>query len=189
MAVSINAYNAGVVRLVLDRFPLKSVTDIPGVWENTVIPIGNSMQSLNQIQENLLRRQFRDERTLFALSSGARGSPRLRREAYTGAKVEGQLYLAARDFVNDSSRNRIERDAKKVILSRLFKWYAKDFVLNWSNFPGEIQRDPQEMAVLSFMAHYLEDPAKVEFLREGTFKVKYENFDWRLNESPKSGLS
>lgn len=185
MAVLINAYNAGAVKLVLDHYPLKGLTDIPGVWDQTSVVIGNKRGkpgylSLNQIQKTL-RTSFRDEKVLFAITSAARGSPRLMREAYTGPKLEGQLYLAARQFVNDGEKNRIEPGEKKIVLSRLFQWYGSDFLLNWSNFPEEVKWKPQEMAALSFLAHTLEDPKKVEFLKEAEYKVKYHVFDWSLN--------
>ena len=106
-----------------------------------------------------------------------------------GSRVDGQLYVASREFVNDATKNRIELGAKKVILSRLFKWYGKDFLLNWSHFPEKPRWNPEDMSVLSFLAHYLQDPAKVEFLQEGRYKVKYEVFDWALNDEQKGRKS
>lgn len=189
LAIFINAYNTAVVKLILDHYPLKSMMDIPGVWDQPVVSIGTSSEtstpnfySLNELQNEFLRRTFRDEKILFALSWGAKGSPPLRQEAYEGPRLEGQLYLVTRAFVNDEAENQITPGQKKIVLSRLFKWYGKDFLLNWGNFPEEEKWNPEEMAVLSFFAHYLENPKKVEFLREGKYKVKYEVFDWRLND-------
>lgn len=191
IAVLINAYNAGVIKLILAHYPPKTIMNIPGFWDQQVIEFGGgeslssqeekTIYSLNQIENGYLRDMFRDEKILFALSKGARGSPRLRQEAYTGPHLEGQLYLATREFANDQTKNQIEVGKKKIILSRLFKWYGGDFLINWGDFPEGNRWDPQEMAVLSFFAHYLEDPKKVQFLKEETYKVKYETFDWRLN--------
>lgn len=189
VAIFVNAFNAGVIQLILKHYPVQSFLDIPGAWDQPVVRIGTSKKwppskaySLNQLQNGILRRQFRDEKIVFALSTGAKGSPRLRQEAYVGPRLEGQLYTATREFVNDETRNQIVPGNKKIVLSRLFKWYGNDFLLNWGNFPEEEKWDPQEMAVLSFFAHYLEDPKKVEFLKEGKYKVKYDVFDWRLND-------
>lgn len=193
IALLINAYNASVIKSILDHYPIKSVMNIPGGWEQAVVQIGSfSFQpasqeashtySLNQIEHQMLRRGFRDEKILFALSQGAKSSSPLRPEAYTGPKLEGQLYLATRQFANDSTRNRVESGQKKIVLARLFQWYGADFLVNWGKYPGENKWDPNEMAVLSFFAHYLDDPKKVEFLREGKYKVKYEVFDWQLND-------
>jgi len=190
MALWINAFNAGVVRLVLKHYPAKTVMEIPGFWEEQAIEVGTQSKekggkanlfSLGQIEDNILRQSFRDEKILFALSKGARGSPRLRPEAYNGPQLEGQLYLATREFVNREDQNQIDPVKKKVVLSRIFKWHAADFLFNWGDFPEPPKWRPEEMAVLSFFAHYLEDPKKVEFLKEGEYKVKYETFDWDLN--------
>lgn len=191
LAFWINAFNAGVIQLVLKHYPFKSVMGIPGFWGDQSLQAGTlpkvrggrpNSYSLGQIENDILRRGFRDEKILFALSRGARGSPPLRPEAYLGSKVEGQLYLVTRESVNDESRNRIDPAKKKVVLSRLFKWYGKDFLLNWGDFPEPPKWDAWEMAVLSFFAHYLEDPQKVKFLKTGKYKVKYETFDWSLND-------
>ena len=206
IAIWINAFNAGVIKSVLENYPIKSIMDIPGGWDQAVVQVGRaprkkrriedpaSLQkqaerhdasfthSLNEIQNVFLRRTFRDEKILFALSQGAKGSARLRQEAYTGPRLEGQLFLAVREFVNDPSKNQIEPGKKKIVLSRLLHWYAPDFLINWGNFPGEFKWKPEEMAVLSFFAHYLEDSKKVEFLRDADYKVKYDVFDWRLND-------
>lgn len=189
IATLLNVFNAGAVKLVLENYPLKSVMDIPSFWDLRAIPLRVFSPkdelihySLNQIQHDYLRSSFRDEKILFGICFASKGSPPLRREAFTGPKLEGQLYLATRQFVNDETKHRIVPGEKKIFLSRIFQWYAEDFLVNWSNFPGEVKWKPQEMAVLSFFVHYLDDPKKVDFLREGHYKVKYEVFDWRLND-------
>lgn len=188
IAVFINAYNANVIKIIIDHYPVKTISSIPGIWDRTVIKIGTvgkgepQLFSLNRIQNDILRFQFRDEKILFALSSGAKDSPRLRQDAYTGPQLEGQLYLAAKEFVNDLDKNQIQVGEKKIVLSRLFKWYESDFLLNWSNFPGEVKWRPEEMAAMSFVAHYLEDPKKVEYLEETDYKIKYHVFNWTLND-------
>ena len=189
MALFINAYNAGVVKFVLDHYPLKSIMQIPGVWDNALIQIGTSTlshtsqgYSLNQIQKGLLLQKFRDEKILFALSYGAKGSSPLQKEAYVGPQLEGQLYRMTRRFVNDDKQNLIDPAQKKVVFSYLFKWYSEEFLLNWGDFPEEEKWKPGERAVLSFFVHYLQDDRRVRFLKEGDYKVKYERFDWRLNE-------
>ena len=183
IAVLINAYNAGIIKLILTHYPVKTVMNIPGFWDQEAIELGTPrVYSLNQIENEELRKGFRDEKILFALSKGAKGSPRLRQEAYTSLHLEGQLYLATREFANDETKNQIEPGKKKLHLSKLFKWYADDFLLNWGNFPEGNKWDPEETAVLSFFAHYLEDSKKVEYLKEGEYKVGYSTFDWHLNE-------
>lgn len=190
MTLFINAYNAGVVKAILDHYPVKEVMQIPGIWDHATIEIAIPLKrstpraySPNQIQRDLLLRRFHDEKVLFVLFNGAKDSPPLLRDALVGPQLEGQLYLATRRFVNDGASNRVDPVSKKVILSRLFKWYGSDFLLNWGQTSDQKRWNAKEQAVLSFLAHYLEDPKKIEFLREGQYKVKYRPFDWSLRET------
>ena len=191
IAIFINAYNSGVIKLVLNHYPVRTVMNIPGFWEQQSVELSTYKQgaqgepnvySLNEIENVVLKKRFRDEKILFALSKGAKGSPRLQQEAFTGTHLEGQLYLATQEFVNNPKQNQIEPGGKKLYLSRLFQWYGNDFLLNWGDFPEEKKWNPQEMAVLSFFAHYLQDSKKVEYLKEGEYKVRYSSFDWQLND-------
>lgn len=195
MAIFINIYNAGVIKAVLDHYPLKTLMRVSSVWDEAKVEIATPPKkdkaqgySLNQIRKGLLVEQFRDEKILFALSSGAKDSPPLSREALVGAKLEGQLYLVTKKFVNDESQNVIDPAEKKVKVSRIFQWYAQDFLFNWGDFPEDVRWNPEQRAVLSFFAHYLEDHKKAEFLREERYKVKYSTFDWQLNDwKPEAG--
>ena len=89
---------------------------------------------------------------------------------------------SAQRFVNDSARNLIDPAAKKVRLSKIFKWYAKDFKLDFSSEERDPRFSEEEYAVLSFIANYLNEEAKVQYLEEASYKIKYYDFDWSLNE-------
>lgn len=185
LALYLNAYHAGVLRAVAEAYPVKSIQDIPGVWDAEYVQIGKEGYSLNQLRVGALLGQFRDEKIHVVLSCGAKGCPRLRREAFTGPRVEGQLFLATREFVNNEKYVQIKPQEKKVQLSLLLKWYAEDFILDFGPIFDYEEADREwvkERAVLSFVAHYLDDPAKITFLEEGKYKVQYPPFDWRLND-------
>ena len=185
MALGINAFNVAVINAVIQHYPLKSIQDISGVWEdNAYVSLGEEGWSLNRLRFNFLMDTFRDEKMHAALACGAKSCPRLRQEAYTGGKVEGQLFLAARDFVTNARWNQVEPGSKELKLSRLFKWYAKDFRLDFGTAENDRGLSDDEMAILSFVAHYSDDPAKIEDLEKGNYKIKYLPFDWSLNDVP-----
>lgn len=188
LALWLNAYHAGVIRVILDHYPIKSIHDIPGVWDLPVLKIGDNSFSLNDIRTRELMEFFRDEKIHVALACGAKSCPRFRREAYTGPRVEGQLFLATREFVNNPQFNRIVPGEKKIWISRLFKWYAQDFMLDFGSPATEFDFTPEETAILAFITHYLEDPQKVEYLEEGGYKIQYLSFEWGLNERRGSSL-
>jgi len=182
LALWLNVYHLGVIQAVRENYPVKSIQSIPGVWDIQVVAVAGKSYSLNDIRRHQLILSFRDEKIHAALACGARSCPALSREAFTGSRVEGQLYVAARRFVNDAQRNRITPGKKKIQLSRIFKWYAPDFKLDFGSHRHENWKSPEEFAVLSFVAHYLDDSLKIDFLEEGQYKVKYLKFDWDLNE-------
>ena len=182
LALWLNAYHVGVTRAILDHYPVQSIQNIAGVWDLPLVRIGNQTFSLNHIRARQLLGVYRDEKIHLALACGAKSCPRLRREAFTGPRVEGQLFLATRDFVNDPIYTQITPGQKKIHVSRIFKWYAKDFTLDFGSVEIGRKLAPEEIAVLSFIAHYLEDSQKVQYLEDGRYKIQYLLFDWKLND-------
>ena len=182
LAVWMNAYHAGIISIIARHYPVKSIQDIPGVWNAASTPVAMKNHTLNDIRASNLISVYRDEKIHTALACGAKSCPKLRNEAYTGPKVEGQLFLATRDFVNDSGRNKITPGERKVVVSRIFKWYARDFELDFGTLEKMNDFSEEEMAVLSFIAHYLDDSQKIEYLEDGHYKIKYSPFDWSLND-------
>jgi len=183
LAFWLNAYNAGVIKLVIDHYPVPNIQQIPSLSDMSVIRLGEKAQySLNDIRMKQLIQTFRDERIHLALSFGARGCPQLQRQAFTGANVEGQLFLAARSFVNDPRFVEIVPGKKKIRLSRIFKWYGQDFNLDFG-IPEQIGNfTKEEMSVLSFLSYYLENDAQAAYLEDGRYKIAYFPFDWTLND-------
>lgn len=182
IAYWINAYHAMAVKTVLDHYPVKSLQEIASAWDSRILKLRRESYSLNDIRNNELIKRFRDEKIHFALSTFSKSGPALLNEAYTGPKLEGQLYMAARRFVNDDEKNQIQPGGKKIFISKFFKWYGADFKFNFSN-PDQDEKagTREEFSILSFLAYYLEDTNKAEFLQEGHYKIKYLPFDWSLN--------
>jgi len=128
----INAYNAYTVSLIVSKYPVKSIKDIGGKiykvntpWDIKFINISGKKYDLNNIEHGILRKKYDDPRIHFALVCAAVSCPRLRNEAYTAAKLDTQLEVAGKEFLNDKSKNNIRAD--KAELSKYFSWYAGDF--------------------------------------------------------------
>ena len=182
LAFWLNAYHAGIIQAVLAHYPVKSLLEIPSVWDIDAVQVGIHHYSLNNLRQRELIGAFRDEKIDTALACGARSCPAFLREAYTGPRVEGQLFLAAQRFVNDPVLNVIEPQSKKLQISKIFKWYGKDFKLDFSSEERDLRFSEEEYAVLSFLANYLKDENKIQYLEESRYKIKYLDFDWSLNE-------
>ena len=130
LALLINAYNAFTLRLVLDHHGrIDSILDIPEEirWENPRWKLGGKNLSLDEIEHDQIRNHFREARIHFALVCAAAGCPPLRPEAYTGAKLEGQLEEQARLVHSKETWLRFDHQEGLLELSPIYEWYYTDF--------------------------------------------------------------
>ncbi|MCF8369205.1 MAG: DUF547 domain-containing protein [Bacteroidales bacterium] len=128
LAFWINAYNAFTVELIIDHYPLKSIMDIEKAWDISFIHINGTMYSLNQIEHEIIRKEFNEPRIHFALVCAAISCPVLFNEAYTASNLDSQLQRQGELFINDPSKNNITNS--KVDVSQIFNWFKEDFTKN-----------------------------------------------------------
>ena len=175
LAFWMNVYNAYTVRLILDHYPLKSIRRIGwlplAAFRARFIPLrvlgGKEALSLWQVEHTHLRRELKDPRIHFAIVCASRSCPKLRSEAYRASEVDAQLEDAARDFVRDSFRNRVDPARGTAEVSRIFQWYRGDF-----------ERDGRTLG--EYIARYAE-PAQAEVLRKQGSRPGFLGYDWSLN--------
>lgn len=182
IAFWINAYHSGIIAVITSHYPVKSVQEVPSIWETKHVRLESGSYSLNEIRTQQLLGTFKDEKIHFALSCLSKDCPVLSRDAYTGPKLDGQLFMAVRRFVNDDTKIGIKAGDKKIYVSKLFKWYGKDFGFNFGKPENEEGLSKEEFAFLSFLSFYIEDANKVDYLEEKRYKIKYPKFDWSLND-------
>lgn len=127
MAFWINAYNAATIKLIIDHYPLASITHLDGgkPWDVKRVKIGSQTYSLNQIENDILRPQFRDARIHFAVNCAALSCPPLLNRAWTAAYLDRYFDQQAKAFINNRRFNKISATSAQV--SRIFEWYAADF--------------------------------------------------------------
>jgi Protein of unknown function, DUF547 len=172
LAFWINAYNAFTVQLILDHYPIASIRKIgwlPGAaFRETFIPmpaLKRGMISLNDIEHDTLRTDFREPRIHFALVCASRSCPRLRNEAYRASDLDQQLDDQARTFLHDTSKNRFDSKTDTLYLSRIFDWFGADFEAVAGSVPA-------------YVARYLDDPR----MSASNVRVKFLEYDWSLND-------
>ncbi len=162
VAYLINLYNFHTVALIVRHYPLTTgIRDIDKPWDREFIPLFGQNVSLNHIEHDLLRKDYDEPRIHFALNCASKGCPRLSPQPYRGAALEPQLDEVARQFLGDTTHNRIE--GGKLWLSEIFDWYGNDFKGRYNGYL------PYVMKVLGL---------------SGTYKVKFLDYDWTLNEAP-----
>lgn len=126
-AFYLNAYNLLVLNAVADNYPLSSVMKVPGFFDKKTHRVAGETMTLNDLENNKLRKPYADARIHFALVCGARGCPVLRRDAYAPTTLDAQLTQQTQRALQDPKFIRVDAASKKVQLSEIFKWYDADF--------------------------------------------------------------
>jgi hypothetical protein len=191
LAFWLNAYNALVLRTVIDHYPIqgrsaayppRSIRQIPGAFERLPHRVAGRTVTLDQIEQTILP-EFHDPRVYLALGRGAESSGRLRSEAFAPDRLEAQLAEVAAECVSHARCFSIDRAADKISVSSIFSWREKEFSGVYASaapamFAG---RSPIEKAVLALVWPKLLATEK-EILEMNTFQIAYVPFDWTLND-------
>ena len=191
LAFWLNAYNALVLRTVIDHYPIqgrspdyppKSIRQIPGAFERLTHRIAGRTLTLDQIEQTVLP-SFHDPRAYLALGRGSVGGGRLRSEAFSPERLEAQLTEVANECASRSECVQIDRQNNRVVVSAIFSWREQEFAAAYSgSAPAAVaNRSPIERAVLALVEPKLLTTER-EFLEKNQFQVSYKPFDWLLND-------
>ena len=168
----INLYNALTVKLILDNYPVKSITKIGksffsfGPWDDEIVKIQGQALTLNDIEHGILRPIWKDSRIHYAVNCASMGCPNINAKAYTRDNVEALMDEAAKDFVNHP-RGVTFKD-KRLMVSSIYHWYLVDF------------GDSTQNLIKHLMIYANEDLKSRLSEYKGDFDHDY---DWNLNES------
>lgn len=190
LAFWINLYNTIVVDGIIAYGIKESVKEVEGFFAKMKYNIGGHRFSPDDIEHGILRanrrkpfclrRQFGrtnpkrefalarlDPRIHFALVCGSRSCAPIK--YYTSAGINEMLELATRNFLN-SSEAIIIPEEKRILISRIFRWYKRDF--------------GGKSGILNFVKRYILDDDKRFFLEKAGKKVgiDYLYYDWHLNK-------
>jgi hypothetical protein len=182
LAFWINAYNAFTLKFIVDEYPVESINDLhwgglylgsllgTTVWDEEKIVISETELSLNEIEHEVIRKNFREERIHFAVVCASISCPSLRNEAYEGHRLDKQLSEQAELFFKDVTKNKFETKTRTAYLSKILNWYESDFGKN-------------EQAMLQSITRFL-DEQMAEDLKNDLLKwnIEYLPYDWDLNE-------
>ena len=174
LAFWINAYNAVTIDKVIKKKPRKSVREtlIPGLWTSTKFftsrehTVANQLLSQDDVEHEILRKQFREPRIHFSIICASRGCPPLPRIAYTETNVQHRLEEETRKYLNSPRGTGIDQAENTLYLSKLFDWFGDDFIR-------------QSGSVMNFMRPYLNEET-LSFI-ERKPKIAYLEYDWALN--------
>jgi hypothetical protein len=171
-----NLYNAITLKVVIERYPVKSIRDIKsdglfdpkayiGPWRTKRVTVEGRQLSLDDIEHEIMRPTFKDPRVHYAVNCASFGCPNLLPKAWLSATLESDLDAAARDFVNHS-RGAAVLPGNKLRVSSIYKWFREDF-------------GNTDAGVIAHLKKY----ARPELARqlEQVTSVAEDHYDWSLN--------
>lgn len=190
IAFWVNLYNVIVIHGVIELGIRDSVKEVRNFFGRIQYQIEDMFFSPVDIEQGILRCNRRPPNSLFRVFKGddrrlgfcvKRLDPRIHFAlvcassscppigVYTAENLDEELDISGRTFLNGGGI-RIDMDRNRVMLSRIFKWYASDF--------GRTQGER-----LRFAAHYLYDAVDRDFLlvNAESLRVDFLDYDWRLN--------
>lgn len=173
-----NLYNALTLEVVLNAYPVTSVRDIKshgagfdmkalfGPWRTKLVAVAGTRLSLDDIEHEIMRPQFRDPRVHYAVNCAAVGCPNLWRQAWRADTLNHDLDRAARAYVNHPRGVLVQPDGSLTI-SSIYKWYAEDF-------------GGTDVAIIEHLRKYArpELAAKIK----PTARIVSHRYDWSLND-------
>jgi len=191
LAYWINAYNAFVLRTVIDNYPIRgrsaeypqnSIRQIPGAFERRQFKAGGRMLTLDAIEKDVIG-EFGEPRAMLALGRGALGSPRLKSEAFTADRLTAQLDTMQSELVTRRELVFVDIANERLSVNPIFSWREGVFTKSLANRAPAVyaSRSPIERAVLALIDPLLV-PTETDYLRKNTFRMAFSDFDWKLND-------
>ncbi len=126
-ALLINTYNFLVLDAVAEKFSVTSVLKINGFFDQRPHKIGEKSYTLNQLEKEVLFKEFPDPQLHFVLVCGAVSCPPLGSNLITGNNLESELKNITHRALNSKQLVSINLKEKTVTISKLFEWYLADF--------------------------------------------------------------
>jgi hypothetical protein len=185
LAYWLYAYNAYVIRSILGHWPLESVTDVKapleavkglGFFYRQRFLFGGVAYSLYAVENDIVRKQYKDPRIHFVLNCASASCPVLKPDLPTGDDLEKLMHDATLEFVSDQRNVRIDSENRQVIVSTIFKWYEKDFI-------NEMRRrgKPTDRGVLDYIASVGPAQLRDDLAAAKSYETVFADYDWALN--------
>jgi len=160
----INAYNAYTIKLILENYPLKSITDIKEngktAWKIEFAKVCGTTYTLDHIEHEILRKKFQDPRIHVGVNCASVSCPKLLNKAFTEENIDKEMEILMKEFINDATRNKIAKN--KIEISSVFDWFKEDFTMN------------------STVIEYLNKYSDTKIGKDAN--VSYLKYNWSLNK-------
>ena len=166
LAFYINAYNANVIKNVIDNLPINSPMDAKGFFKEKKFKVAGEELTLDEIEYQKVLK-INSVFPHFGLVCAAKSCPKILNLAYEGKMVIPQLNENAKKYLNDTNQNRLDKEYGILYLSELFKWFGKYFEEKYGS-------------LINFVSEFVNESDK-KFLKENKVKIKFLTYNWELN--------
>ena len=175
-----NLYNALTLKVVLERYPVRSIRDIRssgvpfdpkgyiGPWRTRLVTVEGKRMSLDDIEHGTMRPFFRDPRVHYAVNCASIGCPNLWPQVWRAATLEAELDAAAAAYVNHPRGVTVLPDGR-LRISSIYTWFREDFGGN-------------EAGVIAHLRQFAA-PSLSQRLA-GRTSIAEDAYDWALNNAP-----
>ena len=175
LAFWINVYNIYTIDLITQYYPLNSILEIEersgtNPWNMEFIEMaGGRKYSLDEIEKEIIIPKYNEPRIHYALVCAAESCPVIIAEAYTPEKLVNQFDTQAGIFLNDKSKNYLDRKDNALYLSMIYKWYGRDFI-------------KKDSSVVDHVKKYINESDREFINLNDTKQLEYLDYSWKLND-------
>ncbi len=159
-----NAYNAYTIKLILENYPIKSITKIKKkgktAWKIPFAKVGGKTYTLDHIEHKILRKKLFDPRIHVGVNCASGSCPKLHNKAFTSENIDAELEILMKQFINDPKRNKLNKK-KMVHISEIFNWFKGDF--------------SKDGSVIDYINKYADEKVN------DNAKIHYLPYNWNLN--------
>jgi hypothetical protein len=176
----LTAYNAWVLYHAANAYPSKNeMWNFVGLFRDHDIVMGGRKSSLEYLEHKIIRPQFKDPHAHFYLNCAARSCPGLWPGAIPAGKTLEVLEQSAKRFMNDAQHVRYDAAAKRLTISKIFDWFAADFLTYLKTQKGVAQPH-----IAQYILLYLDGPQREALAKTPLHElnVKYFSYNKSLNE-------
>ncbi len=160
----INAYNAYTIKLILNNYPVKSITNIKkkgkNAWNISFAEVGGKTYTLDHIEHKILRKKLFDPRIHVGVNCASESCPKLHNKAFTEKNINAELDVLIKNFINDASRNKLDKK-NSIQISEIFNWFKADFT--------------KEGSVIDYINKYADEKIPNDA------KIRFLPYKWNLN--------
>ncbi len=166
LAFYINAYNALVIKNIIDHHNIHSPLDVDGFFKKIKFKVTGKQITLDEL-EHQYTLKIDGVLPHFGLVCGAKSCPKILPKAYNGKSVITDLKKNAKEFLANPKKNYFDKSENILYLSEIFNWFKNYFISKHGTIINAVK-------ILS------QNKIWQKNLSEST-KIKYLNYDWKLN--------